>query len=66
MKSPRGFNKTLGGIFHQRVEYPESATTKKTKKAANGDSDKIGQENTRPKKTDDTSDDGEGLKRLGL
>ncbi len=62
----KSFNKTLGGIFHQRVEYPESATTKKTKKAANGDSDKIGQENTRPKKPDDTSDDGEGLKRLGL
>jgi hypothetical protein len=62
----KSFNKTLGAIFHQRVEYPEPVTTKKTKKAANGDSDKIGQENTRSKKSDDTSDDGEGLKRLGL
>ena len=62
----KSFNKTLSGIFHQRVEYPDPVTTKKTKKAANGDSDKISQENTRAKKSDDTSDDGEGLKRLGL
>ena len=62
----KSFNKTLSGIFHQRVEYPESVTNKKVKKATNGDSDKIGQENTRPKKSDDTSVDGEGLKRLGL
>jgi len=62
----KSFNKTLGGIFHQRVEYPESASTKRTKKAANGDSDKIGQENKRSKKSNDTSSDGEGLKRLGL
>ncbi len=62
----KSFNKTLGGIFHQRVEYPEPVVTKKTKKAANGDTDKISQENTRAKKSDDTQADGEGLKRLGL
>ena len=62
----KSFNKTLGGIYHQRVEYPEPVTTKKTKKATNGDSDKGDQENTRAKKSDDVSDDGEGLKRLGL
>ena len=62
----KSFNKTLGGIFHQRVEYPEPAVMKKAKKAQNGDSDKINQENTRSKKSDDTSDNGEGLKRLGL
>lgn len=62
----KSFNKTLGGIFHQRVEYPDPVTSKKTKKASNGDSDKVSQESTRSKKSDDTSDDGEGLKRLGL
>ncbi len=62
----KSFNKTLGGIFHQRVEYPEPAVMKKAKKAQNGDSDKISQENTRSKKSDDTSDNREGLKRLGL
>ncbi|MBN2420320.1 MAG: HDIG domain-containing protein [Deltaproteobacteria bacterium] len=62
----KSFNKTLSGIFHQRVEYPDPVTTKKAKKATNGDSDKGGQENTRAKKSDDTSEDGEGLKRLGL
>ena len=62
----KSFNKTLGAIFHQRVEYPEPVTAKKSKKAANGDPDKIGQENTRFKKSDNMSDDGEGLKRLGL
>ena len=62
----KSFNKTLSGIFHQRVEYPENITTKKTKKVTNGDTGKISQENTRAKKTEDMSDDGEGLKRLGL
>ena len=62
----KSFNKTLSGIFHQRVEYPEPAAMKRAKKAPNGDSDKVGQENTRPKKSDDTPGDGDGLKRLGL
>ncbi len=62
----KSFNKTLSAIYHQRVEYPDDVKTKKTKKAANGDSDKVSQENTRPKTIDDYSDDGEGLKRLGL
>lgn len=62
----KSFNKTLGGIFHQRVEYPENVTTKKSNKRSNGNTDKISQENTRAKKTENTSDDGEGLKRLGL
>jgi cyclic-di-AMP phosphodiesterase PgpH len=62
----KSFNKTLSGIFHQRVEYPEPETTKKIKKVINGDTDKVSEENTGPKKGADNPDDGEGLKRLGL
>ncbi len=62
----KSFNKTLSGIFHQRVEYPEPETTKRIKKTTNGDSDKISEENTGAKKGSDRPDDGEGLKRLGL
>jgi putative nucleotidyltransferase with HDIG domain len=62
----KSFNKTLSGIFHQRVEYPETETNKKIKKAPNGDSDKISEENTGAKKGADRPNDGEGLKRLGL
>jgi cyclic-di-AMP phosphodiesterase PgpH len=62
----KSFNKTLSGIFHQRVEYPEPENTKKIKKGTNGDTDKVSEESTGPKKGKDSADDGEGLKRLGL
>lgn len=62
----KSFNKTLSGIFHQRVEYPEPETTKKIKKGSNGDTGKVSEESTGPKKGGDNPDDEEGLKRLGL
>ncbi|MFC1891771.1 HDIG domain-containing metalloprotein [Thermodesulfobacteriota bacterium] len=61
----KSFNKTLSGIFHQRVEYPEP-NTKTSRKAANGDTDQLGSEDSRGSKKDATGDDDEGLKRLGL
>lgn len=61
----KSFNKTLSGIFHQRVEYPE-VMTKIPKKAVNGDTDQITTEDTRVKKSEDRPIDEEGLKRLGM
>jgi putative nucleotidyltransferase with HDIG domain len=62
-KIAKSFNKTLGAIFHQRVEYPESSTSRK---ANNGNSDQNGQEGRRAKTPEDQPLDGEGLKRLGM
>ncbi|MFC1868072.1 HD family phosphohydrolase [Thermodesulfobacteriota bacterium] len=61
----KSFNKTLSGIFHHRIEYPD-INSKNVKKAANGDTDKASSEDTRSKKQEDREDDEEGLKRLGL
>ena len=61
----KSFNKTLSGIFHHRVEYPD-INSKTGKKAVNGDTDKAPQEDTWSKKQEDREDDEEGLKRLGL
>jgi len=61
----KSFNKTLSGIFHQRVEYPE-VISKIPKKAVNGDTDQIKKEDTRVKKSEDKPIDDKGLRRLGL
>jgi putative nucleotidyltransferase with HDIG domain len=61
----RSFNKTLGGIFHHRVEYPE-IDTKDTARTNDGDTDKVFSEDPRSKKQRDTEEDKESLKRLGL
>jgi putative nucleotidyltransferase with HDIG domain len=61
----KGFNKTLGGIFHHRVEYPEVYSTVETR-VVNGDTDQIPQEDTGGKKEVDREEDKEGFKRLGL
>jgi len=60
-----GFNKTLGGIFHHRVEYPEVDSAAGTG-AINGDTDQIPPEDTGSKKEVNREEDKEGLKRLGL
>jgi putative nucleotidyltransferase with HDIG domain len=63
----KGFNKTLSGIFHHRIEYPESAATHvSAKRTENGNSNHLGTRNTGHKKADDKTKDGKGLKRLGL
>ncbi len=61
----RSFNKTLGGIFHHRVEYPE-IDAKDTARRDDGDTDKLFSEDPRSKKQRDTEEDRETLKRLGL
>ncbi len=63
----KSFNNTLSGIFHHRIEYPESvAKTSSSKKGENGDSDQLSAEDTRVKKKQDKSESDESLKRLGL
>ena len=61
----KSFSKTLRGIFHHRVEYPE-LNSKSVTMAVNGDTDQIPSEDTRSKRQGDKREDTEGLKRLGL
>jgi len=60
----KSFNKTLGGIFHQRVQYPEMIL-KTTKKAGNGNTDHVSAEDPGIKKSENKAPDEESLKRLG-
>ncbi|MFO7599627.1 MAG: HDIG domain-containing protein [Candidatus Desulfacyla sp.] len=77
----RSFNKTLSGIFHHRVEYPEptprivavrereaagEARESISKKGKNGDTDSISPGASRVEKKGDQGEGREGLKRLGL
>ncbi len=61
----KGFNKTLSGIFHHRIEYPEGAPSA-AKKARNDSADQVGPEDSGPKKQEPKEEAGKGLKRLGL
>ena len=61
----KSFNKTLSGIFHQRVEYPEVAT-KTAKKGVNGNTDQVSAEDSGAKKQEGQEGDEAGLRRLGL
>jgi cyclic-di-AMP phosphodiesterase PgpH len=63
----KSFSKTLSGIFHHRVDYPETtARTTLGRKAGNGNSDHHPQTDARFKKEGDKGEAGESLKRLGL
>jgi cyclic-di-AMP phosphodiesterase PgpH len=61
----KGFNKTLSGIFHQRIEYPE-ITAKGVKKVRNGSADQVPAEDSGAKKSEDKAESEKGLRRLGL
>ncbi|MBN1624918.1 MAG: HDIG domain-containing protein [Deltaproteobacteria bacterium] len=61
----KSFNVTLSGIFHYRIEYPDS-TLKNMKKADNGDTDHIQEEDAGGKFPGNKKDDEKGLRRLGL
>ena len=61
----KSFNKTLSGIFHQRVEYPET-TGKGARKVGDGHPDHVATEDSRARKPEDKTETAEGLKRLGL
>jgi len=63
----KSFNKTLSGIFHHRVEYPESvARSAPARKGENGNTDQVSAGDSRPKKQEERTEAGESLKRLGL
>jgi len=62
----KNFNKTLAGIFHQRIRYPEAGEQRLEKKGRNGYSDQRSEEDTGARKTDDTPRNDKSLKRLGL
>jgi hypothetical protein len=63
----KSFSKTLSGIFHHRVDYPETtARTTPGRKTSNGNSDNHPQADARFKKEGDTGETGGSLKRLGL
>ena len=61
----KSFNKTLSGIFHHRVEYPET-TGKGARKVGDGYPDHVAKEDSRARKPEDKAETEEGLKRLGL
>jgi putative nucleotidyltransferase with HDIG domain len=61
----KGFNKTLSGIFHHRIEYPDTAPGQ-VKKAKNGSSDQVPAEDSGARKPDDKAEVEETLRRLGL
>ncbi|MBU2497905.1 MAG: HDIG domain-containing protein [Proteobacteria bacterium] len=58
------FNKTLSGIFHHRIEYPDVAA-KGQKRSKNGNTDQNGTQDSGAKKQEDKTEVAEGLKRLG-
>lgn len=63
----RSFNKTLGGIFHQRIEYPQPVLKiASAKRGTGGNPDTVQTEETRPKRRDDKGENGGTLRRLGL
>ncbi len=76
----KSFNKTLSGIFHHRVDYPEpvarmAASRQGTrsgemgaplKKGENGNTNHLSPADSSGKKPEDRGENGESLKRLGL
>jgi putative nucleotidyltransferase with HDIG domain len=65
----KSFNKTLSGIFHHRIEYPESAAKEsgsKGKKSENGSTDQVPEKDSVAKKTKGQEEPSESLKRLGI
>jgi cyclic-di-AMP phosphodiesterase PgpH len=77
----KSFNKTLSGIFHHRIEYPEPAARLVAvrdpetaapareavpKKGKDGDTDPVSQTGPRSEKRKDQGEAKEGLRRLGL
>jgi hypothetical protein len=61
----KSFNKTLSGIFHHRIEYPE-VVAKAAKKARNGNTNHAATEDSGAKKPEDKAETEKALRRLGL
>ena len=63
----KGFNKTLSGMFHHRVEYPESVEkAAASRKGENGHTDQLSARDPLARPAEDKTGSGESLKRLGL
>ena len=63
----KSFTKTLSGIFHTRIEYPEPIIKGETaKKKENGDSDKLPASHEKYKSREDKDEAKEDLRRLGI
>jgi hypothetical protein len=63
----KSFTKTLSGIFHTRIEYPEPIAKGETaKKKENGDSDKLPASHERYRSREDKDKAKEDLRRLGI
>ncbi|MGQ9921543.1 MAG: HD family phosphohydrolase, partial [Desulfobacca sp.] len=62
----KSFIKILSGIFHHRIEYPQSAEKTAEKKKTSEDLDKQPAEKDSPRLSKDQEKNREDLKRLGL
>ncbi|MGM0662950.1 MAG: HD family phosphohydrolase [Thermodesulfobacteriota bacterium] len=62
----KSFNKTLVGIFHHRIKYPEAGESRPEKKGKNGHPDQGPENDAESRKPDDTPRTEKGLRRLGL
>jgi len=63
----RSFNKTLGGIFHQRIEYPQPVIKiAPVRRGSIGNTDSVQAEDSRIKRREDKKEGGGTLRRLGL
>jgi putative nucleotidyltransferase with HDIG domain len=63
----KSFNKTLSGIFHHRLEYPEPVIrTAPAKMVGNGNTDQLSAGDSWAENSEDKAQARESLKRLGL
>ena len=63
----KSFNKTLSGMFHHRVDYPEPVSKDATgKRQGNGNSSHLSSGETRDTGAEDRESTGDNLRRLGL
>jgi cyclic-di-AMP phosphodiesterase PgpH len=63
----KSFNKTLSGMFHHRVDYPEPVgKDAQAKKHGNGNSNRLSNGDARDTTAEDRESTGENLRRLGL
>ena len=63
----KSFNKTLSGMFHHRVDYPEPVSKDATaKRHGNGNSNQLSNGDTKDRAAEDRESTGENLRRLGL
>jgi len=63
----KSFTKTLSGIFHTRIEYPEPTVKGETgKKREDGDSDNLPAPREKHRSQEDKDEAKEDLKRLGI